>query len=210
MWQYVPSATPGRLWLFQVKGRRWGRFDSVREVTTSGRTTLRSRHGPPAGGVVGATLDGIVMEGPGGIRVWDPQTGRLVLRQPDGFVVATAGRRVAWCRGDCRTVRVSAPGEQVELRLPAGTEGGALSPDGARLALAVSSHRLVVADLATRRVRALGGVRLGGYAALAWDPSGRRLFAGAAGGRVVAVRPDGGRPATVARLQGKIMQLSAG
>jgi Tol biopolymer transport system component len=61
---------------------------------------------------------------------------------------------------------------------PLGSEG-AFSPDGRRLALAVTRagrQQAAIVDLATRRWTLVPGGAMRDYGAIAWSPSGRWLY----------------------------------
>jgi hypothetical protein len=209
--EYFPSMTGDRLWLTTFRyGRAIDSLGSIREVSVGGRTTLSSRQHSPGASVAAALEDGLVFEGPGRTQVWDPRSGRTLRRMPEGFVLGVHDRRVAWCRGRCRSLRVTGPGGELAVTLPAATQGGAFSPDGSRVAAALAGGRIALVDLDRRSARLVPHARLGTYEAMAWDRSGRWLFFAARRRRLMAWRPGSDRPVALAvRPRDTVAELAA-
>jgi hypothetical protein len=116
----------------------------------------------------------------------------------DGFVMADDKSGVAWCDGRCRAVHIQAGDGSQVITPPAGlrTQAGAdaaFSPDGDRLALAVTDRagvtRVAVADLAGGGWTVVPGGRLRGYGAIAWSPLGAWVYFTRAEKRVFAWAP---------------------
>ncbi len=77
--QFVPSATPGRVWLAGVDCDR-RRMVGVREVAVDGRVTAASSSRVPGSWVAAAVRGGLVLQRGRALVVWDPRTGRTVRR----------------------------------------------------------------------------------------------------------------------------------
>jgi hypothetical protein len=94
---FVPSATPGRVWVAIQDPRRPGLrlVRRVVEVTTAGTPVVASRHRPPTRNIVAAVRAGLVVETTRGMSVWDPRTGRTVRTLPGAFPAAVRGNLVA-------------------------------------------------------------------------------------------------------------------
>jgi hypothetical protein len=132
-------------------------------------------------------------------------------------LLASGGRRFAWCSGACALVRVWTPSGRLTVRAPGGTRPipwvrGALSPDDRRLALAVrtsSGVRAAVADLAAGSWEVVRGARVAGHRSIAWSPSGRWLVFTAGDRRLMAWRSRAEGPVELpARVPGTIMSVA--
>jgi hypothetical protein len=175
---FIPSATPGRVWLF---GRR------MREVTVDGETTVPPGARLPDGvPVVGATSDGLLVQRRR-LEVWNPLTGATVRKLRGVFPAAVRGSLVASCPERCRELYLD--------RMPVRPHGfrfkesysGAFSPDG-RLVAVPAGPTIAIVDVATRTATLLPGPRLDDYAKIAWSSSGW-LFYGVGRAGIAAWRP---------------------
>jgi hypothetical protein len=209
---YLASATPRRLWLATMRYGRHPRLGSIREVTAAGRATFVSRHRAPALNLVGALDDGLLFERRDHLLVWSPRSGRVVRRLPGAQVLSSRGGRVAWCRGRCAQVHLAGRRGDRVRSLPAPALTGALSPDGALLAVALVDGRLAIVDVLAGSVREVPGVRIAdGAGAIAWAPDGDWLFFAAPRGRLMAYRPSSEQLETLpARPRGHVLELAAG
>jgi hypothetical protein len=181
----VFTASPGEpsLWLGLWRRRAGGSVLSLEEVRPSGKRLVRARALLPREGMLHAALQrALVVTSGRWLIVWDLFRDLPVRVARDGWFVASAKWRFAWCRGDCHTLAVWRLRGQRTLALPQGARwlgtGGTFSPDGRKLALPISLHgrpRLAVANLRTRRWTVAPG-ELGGYDTAAWSPSGRWLY----------------------------------
>ena len=189
---FTPSASAGRLWLGRwpaPKGgvQRWSNRAipvTLTEVDAGGRTIASRRdllprfgslHAEAAGGLVATFGRWLTLRRPGAERP--------MLRVRDGWFVAAAASRFAWCRGDCPALHVRSRRGQRLLKPPADVRpipsGGAFSPDQRQLATAVrvgGRSRAAVVDVASGRWTLVPGGALGGYDTIAWSPSGRWLY----------------------------------
>ena len=118
--------------------------------------------------------------------------------------VAAGGSRFAWCREPCRSVRVRTAAGERTLTPPAHLRllgyGGSFSPDGSRLALPVTRRNrslAAVVDLQTGEWSLVPSGRLSDYGAMAWSPSGRRLYIASADGHLRAWQPGAPRAAVL-------------
>jgi hypothetical protein len=170
-----------------------------------------------AGGRLVAAVDGgLLIERRRGLVLRRP--GRPPVRLPGGWARATGAGRVAWCRGGCRRVRIWSERGPQTLDPPAGIRpdlGGepAISPDGSRLALPVSTPRgarVAVIDLERGVWAIVPGSRTGGYKATAWSPSGRWLYFTGRGHGVRASRAGAGRAFRLPiRTGGTVMSIAS-
>jgi hypothetical protein len=211
---FVPSAVEGRIWALTLRGRRdWRRtrVTAVRELDLRGRVTRASRMRPPAYGLFGATEDALVFQAERGVELWDIRSGARVQTLPDAWPVAVGGPSFAWCPGEpCRRVHVRG-GATIRVPEPTVLGGGAaaFSPDGSRLALALTDGRVAIADTSTGAVALVPRARLGDYPALAWSPSGDWLYIAGRNG-LLGYRPGDERPrALPIRTTGTVMQIDA-
>ncbi|MGD9697126.1 MAG: hypothetical protein AB7V42_15865 [Thermoleophilia bacterium] len=205
-WYFVPSARPGRVWLALLDPRAADtdrRLAGVREVGVDGRPARRARHRPPAGMIVGAMREGLVISG-AGLVVWDPVTGRTVWR-PRGVLAAPPGRTALVSRtpgGRALLFARAARTSRGRIDPPAGYRfgtGGALSPDERTIAIPVVGRhgtRVAISDLGPRS-RPLVAPAGGEGARLAWAPGGRWVVVAVPGRPLRAVDRGDGR---VARL----------
>jgi hypothetical protein len=204
------------LWIGELRSNRWMDLRSLREVTLDGRTTLHARGVPPRGqSLDGALEDGLLFERGSRLRVWDPRLGRFTRRLAGTFPIAMHGRRVAWCRGGCKTLHLAGPEGDTRIRalrsLPFGEgPGGAFSPNGRFLALRTgAAGRLALVDTVTRSVRPVPGARLGDYDAFGWSRDGRWLLVATPHGRLLAYRPGSDRPLVLPmRLHYSVMSVA--
>ena len=129
-----------------------------------------------------------------------------------GEFLTTDGR--AWCRGSCPRVEIwNGP----TLEPPAGIRPqpgprAAFSADGQRLALPVEvagEQRVAVVDVGRNAWSVVPQVRLGGYSALAWSPSGEWLYVAARHARLLASRRGTARPIVLPiRTGGTVMSIA--
>jgi hypothetical protein len=204
-WYFVASTTPGRLWFV------FGKRDQTRpyemhtwavERTVHGRTIRRVRIAPRRCAVVAAVDRGLLCQvGSNALLAIDPATGSSFARIPGAFPLATHGNVVASCDDPCRALQVTdvARGQTVAVPAPSGARfaggyDGAMSPDGAVLAVPITTaHHDSVAgppgslqvgliDLERHSARVLRGSRLAAdYRKLAWSSRGQLFFAAGRG-----------------------------
>lgn len=195
-WSFTPSATPGRLWMLETRGRPGARPHAALELGLDGRVHGRYPLRLPGwAGLEGAVEGAILVRHRDGLTVWDPVRRRSLRELDDGWVVAAGGSRFAYCRGECRRLRLWSPDGETIVRPPRGTKispaDAAFSPDGSRLAIGLSAgrrSRLATLDLPSGRWRLVPGGALSGYGAVAWSPSGQWLYFTGAGQRLWAWR----------------------
>jgi hypothetical protein len=208
----TPSATAGRIWLGHWRAGSL----ALREVDTAGRVHARERIPVRRPETMAADVGGafLTTSGPG-FTLRSPHLGRPLVRIGDAWIVAADAERFAWCREPCRRVHVWSPnGESVfdaAIR-PQLAATGAFSPDARRLALPVAGgrhFRVAVIDLEREAWTVVPGAPPNGYAAMAWSPSGRWLYFGGRGDRVLASRAGTERPVALPiRTGGTVMSIS--
>ena len=209
-WYFVPSATPGRVWLTSLdRRRRESRqlLSGVREVDLEGNVTARAAH-PPDHWLSGALTSGLVFQHDHGLSVWDPDTGRTVARVPGTFPVAQHDDVVASCSARCAGLLITDLGldESTTARPPAGWRfeenyDGSFSPNGTILATIVRKgprYRLSLVDIPSRGVRVLPEGRLNrSFPLTAWSTTGETVFFYSGSGSVSAYDPATGETTTV-------------
>jgi hypothetical protein len=202
-WFFLPSATPGRVWLALLdphSPQTVNALAGVREVTLDGVQTRASPRRPPRWPLA-ALRSGLVMQGKT-LQLWDPASGRITQRLPGVFPVAARDWRLVSCAAGCRVMHVSdtLTGTRGVIEPPPGarfTESydGAFSPDGRLVAVPAldgrGTPRVAIVDLARRTARLVRGPRLArDYQLMAWSQSGW-LFYNAGHGRLAAYNPSG-------------------
>jgi hypothetical protein len=203
-WFFVPSATPGRVWLALLDNPRTATLRGLREVTVRGRTTVARTARPPAWPLAALTT-GLVIQRKT-LELWDPARGAILDRLPGVFPLAAHGSLIASCNDPCPVLHVTDTRSRTDEAIRPGrgfrfqaSYDGAFSPDGGLLAVpakAGRSARLALVDVANRRARLVSGAALDpAYQLFAWAPNGW-LFFNAGHGRIGAYRP-GERHATI-------------
>jgi hypothetical protein len=209
---FVPSLTPGRVWLAGMNCDR-PRMIGVREMTVDGREIAASRRRVPGTWLDAAVRGGLVIHQGRALRVWDPSTGRT-RRLTLAAVVAARGDLMIGCTAssDCRDLAVvdaatsrtvvARPGPRQRL-----DHAVALSPDARMLATpALRGRRWSVAlvDTRTGATKIVPGTHTGrAYPQLSWAASSGWLFIRGRGARILAYRPGAPRAAKLPiRLRG--------
>lgn len=219
---FVPSATPGRVWV-AIQDPRQPDLRLVRrvvEVTSTGSAVVSPRHRPPTRNIVAAVHAGLVVDTDAGIAIWDPRTGRTLRTLPGSFPAAVHGNLIAWCAFRCPAMHVTDAATGGDRVIPhigrhpwEETYGGAISADGRYLALPIRigrAQRVALVDLRTGRGRLIAGPHLATvYRPLGWDPARDALYYVTAGGRLACYRV--GAPRAVAfdaRLPGQFVSIA--
>ena len=151
-WYFIPSTSPGRVWLTKLDTRSPAtRRDllGAQEVSVDGRVVTRGRSRPPCAGptIVAAAWRTLLCQDRDELIAFDPQTGAVVDRLPGPFPLAAGGGLVASCGEPCPHLLVSDPAAGTRTALDHGagwhwTAGydGAFSDDGRLLAVPVEPH----------------------------------------------------------------------
>jgi hypothetical protein len=198
---FIPSSSPDRVWVGIVdEAQDDGRLTAVREVSIDGQVTVPDVR-PPDGAWPVAAVDGnLVFQREGELVVWDPSTGRDVVRLPGQLPVAWQGSLLAWCDAACRSLHVAdlASGRRLTIEPPAGATGfealrGSFSPDGTTLAVALrlgdgedAGRQLALIDVTTGQSTLVEEASVPTpYVFIDWAPSGGTVFitGGQLGGR---------------------------
>lgn len=219
---FIPSATPGRVWVAiqdpHQPGLRLVR--RVVEVTTAGRTVVSTRNRPPTRNIVAAVRAGLLVQTNRGMSIWDPRTGRTVRTLTGSFPAAVHGNLIAWCAFRCPSMHVTDLTDGTDRVIPhigrhpwEETYAGAISADGRHLALPIEAggaQRVAVVDLRSGRGRLIGGPHLAAvYRPLGWDRAREALYYVAAGGRLARYRVGARRAVALpARLSGQFVDMA--
>ena len=151
-WYFIPSSSPGRVWLTKLDTRSPAtRRDllGAKEVSVDGRVVSRGRSRPPCAGptIVAAAGRTLLCQDRDELIAFDPRTGAIVDRLRGPFPLAAGGGLVASCGEPCPHLLVSDPAAGTRTALDHGagwhwTAGydGAFSDDGERLAVPVERH----------------------------------------------------------------------
>jgi hypothetical protein len=204
---FVPSATPGRVWLAGTDCNRQTMV-GVREVTVDGRTTFASRGRLPGAWLENAVDGGLVLVRRRALAVWDPHTGTAGRPLPLAGAADAHGHLLYGCarRSRCREMLILDTATRgrvlVQQRRPYRLDlGGEFSPDGSLLAApAIRDRRWSVALIHTRsgKTTIVPGSNTGSvYPDHSWAASSRWLFFRAGRGRMMAYRPGAGRAMTL-------------
>jgi hypothetical protein len=187
---FIPSARPDRVWVVDLRPGR-ATVLGVREVTVDGETTVPATRPPSRLWPLGAVRDGLLLEGHGGVDVWDPASDRVVRRLgvPPGLVGPTSPDVVTVCTNPyCTTLQlrdVASGAVRSALAPPSSAFqpwDGAFSPDGRTFASPVRAApsdplRLALIDVATGRVALIRGSEVpGGFTMVAWSADGDHVF----------------------------------
>ncbi len=204
---YLPSATPGRVWLAGTDCDR-AAMVGVREVTVGGRVTQESARRVPGSWLPAAVRGGLVVQRERTFAVWDPRTGRRGPRLALEAVIGARGDVVAGCapRSGCTRIAIqdAATLRTVVPRLESEGEidlGAAFSPDAAWVAAPVRAGRrwsVAIVDTATGRATVVPGSGAGHYPELSWAASSGWLFARTGPRRLIAYRPGLSRAVALA------------
>jgi hypothetical protein len=193
----APAATVGAVWLttYAPGANMNTAAGTAREAAASGALTRPVRL-PPGYAIVRGTSRGLLLapvsRPPGAAdKLWDPAASR-VTRAFAGVLAASPGE-IAWappCAARCGVQVLNlATGRRTVVSVPAGSTAGsgAFSPDGALLALQLSSGntgdglamRLEVAVVATGRLTAVPGTFVSSDALVGfgWPAAGDNLVA---------------------------------
>jgi hypothetical protein len=148
-WYFVPSSSPGRVWLIYLdtKSPPTERdLSGGEEVSVDGQVIQPAGARPPCEGptIVAASGQALVCQGADQLVAFDARSGNVVSRLPGPFPLAAGGGLVASCDEPCPRLLLSEPtlGLHRELapgdgfRWTAGYEG-AFNPDGSELAVPV-------------------------------------------------------------------------
>ena len=192
---FIPSPHDDRVWLGIFDPLSNAVVAAMREVTVSGKVTVRDVKPPGGHWPDGAVSDGLLFSlGQGRVEVWDPVSRNILRRLPIADPGPSFGNLVASCGFQCRTLRLTDAhtGDSKAVELPSsyasfGAWSGAFSPDGSLYAVPVTSNRsfahpelgqdLAIVDVGRAAVRVVESSRVRpGYNLVAWSSSGDTVF----------------------------------
>ena len=148
-WIFIPAADPDRIWVgFLDPGHPPTErpLGELREIDAEGNVITRDVEPPHGAWPYAELTDGLLFQGPGAIRLWDPDQERTVRSyrwQEIGDMGPVSGNLLASCLESCEELILTDFGAGEQLRIPA-PEGLAFvapeatfSPDGTTLAVPV-------------------------------------------------------------------------
>jgi hypothetical protein len=206
-WFFVPSATPGRVWLALLDPASPAtvrRLRGVREVTADGRVTL-AHSGRPPHWPLAAVDSGLLIQGKT-LELWQPTSGRILRKLPGVFPLATRHALAVSCPPRCRIIHVTDTNTGADTMIRPGpgfrfieSYDGAFSPDGKLVAVPARTRdghaHVAMIDLAQRTATLVRGARLDrNYTLVTWSSTGW-LFYNAGNGDLAAYRPGKARAA---------------
>jgi len=200
-WIFIPAANRDRIWVGYLNPDHAARerpLGELREIDAHGAVITRGVE-PPGGAWPYAELaDGLLFQGPGVIRLWDPDRGETVRTyryEEIGDMGPVTGNLLASCVQSCEELILTDFGtdEQVRITAPDGLAfvayEGSFSPDGSTLAVPVKQagggwqsfseygRELAMVSLATRETQIVPGSAVTpGYVFTAWSSDGDEVF----------------------------------
>ena len=216
-WFFVPSATPGRVWLALLGNPRTVTLRGLREVTVGGTTTLAHTPKPPAWPIAALTTGLVIQRRT--LELWNPRTGATT-KLPGVFPMGARGSVVASCEDPCPMLHVTdtRARSEFDVRPPAGWRfvptyaQDSFSPDGELLALPVhrrgGENAVALLDLTDKTLRTIPGAPLAhDYQLIAWASSGWLYFSSTAR-RIAAYRPGEEAARILPVRVGKVIDLA--
>ena len=168
-----------------------------------------------------AVEDGLLFQNRNSVSLWSFPERRVTARLPGAFPLDAEGNAIATCDDPCGRIVVTdvESGEVARLTPPSGYrwiggDEGAFSPDSSHLAAPISegdgpSYRIdgiAVVDVATGSARVVprsGNLDRFHAGAMAWSPTGDRLYFVQQAGAVISYDPSTDEQTRIARLPGK-------
>ena len=209
-WIFIPAAEDDRIWvgfLDPESPATERALGELREIDAGGNVITRGVEPPDGAWPYAELTSGLLFQGPGSLRLWNPQSERTVRTYPwqeIGDMGPVSGDVLASCRESCEELILTdfAAGEQRRIRAPRGLVfaafQAAFSPDGATLAVPVleagggwrsySTHdrELALVSLEGGETEIVADSTVSaGYVLTAWSPAGDRVFM-TGGGRSAA------------------------
>lgn len=200
-WIFIPGADRDRIWvgfLDPASPATERALGELREIDADGQVISRDVQ-PPRGAWPYAELtSGLLFQGSGRIRLWDPEDERTVRSYPweeIGDMGPVSGDLLASCFERCEELILTdfAAGDQRRIAAPAGlalvAPEGSFSPDGAILAVPVKDtgggwrsfstydRALALVPLETGDIQIVPDSTVSpGYVFTAWSPDGGEVF----------------------------------
>lgn len=200
-WIFIPAADPGRIWVGFLDPQSPATeraLAELREIDANGNV-ITSGVKPPGGAWPYAELtSGLLFQGPGPIRLWDPDDERTVRTYPweqIGDMGPVTGDLLASCTDSCEELILTdfATGDQRRIPAPNGLSfavpEATFSPDGETLAVPVKEagggygswsaegRKLGLVSLASGDTEVVPDSAVpAGYVFTAWSPDGGEVF----------------------------------
>lgn len=200
-WIFIPAADPDRIWvgfLDSDSPATAGGLGELREIDADGNVITRGVKPPDGAWPYAELTGGLLFQGPGPIRLWDPDTEHTVRTyswQQIGDMGPVDGDLLASCFESCEELILTdfAGGGQRRVRAPDGLAFVAFeamfSPNGATLAVPVIDagggwksfstydRQLALVDLEDETTEIVAGSEAPpGYVFTAWSSDGSQAF----------------------------------
>jgi hypothetical protein len=200
-WIFIPAVGRDRIWvgfLDPDSPATERALRELREIDANGRVISRDVKPPHGAWPYAQLTSGLLFQGPGPIRLWDPEDQRTVRTYPweqIGEMGPVGGDLLASCIGSCEELILTdfAAGDQRRIPAPHGlalvAPEASFSPDRAILAVPVKDaggggrsfssydRQLALVSLETGDVRIVPDSAVSpGYVFTAWSPDGDEVF----------------------------------
>ena len=200
-WIFIPAAEADRIWVGYLDPESPATeraLGELREIDADGNVITRGVEPPDGAWPYAELTSGLLFQGPGSVRLWNPESGRTVRTYPlqeIGDMGPVSGDLLASCPDRCEELVLTdfAAGEQRRIQAPRGLAfvafEAAFSPDGATLAVPVteagggrssySTHdrELALVSLESGETEIVPDSTVSAdYVFTAWSPAGDRVF----------------------------------
>jgi hypothetical protein len=200
-WIFIPAAEADRIWVgfldpeSPVTERA---LAELREIDADGNVITRGVEPPHGAWPYAELTSGLLFQGPGPVRLWNPESERTVRTYPweaIGDMGPVTGDLLASCRESCDELILTdfAAGEQRRIQAPSGLAfvafEAAFSPDGTTLAVPVKEagggwrsystydRELALVSLESGETEIVTDSTVSaGYVFTAWSPAGDEVF----------------------------------
>jgi hypothetical protein len=200
-WIFILAAEADRIWvgfLDPASPATERALGELREIDADGNVITRGVEPPDGAWPYAELTSGLLLQGPGPVRLWNPESERTVRTYPweeIGDMGPVTGDLLASCRESCEELILTdfAAAEQRRIRAPSGLAfvafEAAFSPDAATLAVPVkkagggwrsystNDRELALVSLESGETEIVPDSTVSpGYVFTAWSPAGDQVF----------------------------------